>query len=97
MWPLLSPQDPFNPSTQEGRTPLFEACLNGHEQVVRSLLQAKADTGKADLLGRTPLSPAFCFFVANLSFHLLICFPLLVLKGIYDYWKYIFFAGGLSK
>ena len=40
---------------KDGRAPLDEAAKNGHEAVVRLLLEAKPDINVTDSLGETPL------------------------------------------
>ena len=41
--------------SQQGTTPLFEAILSGHTEVVKLLLEGRADPNKGHELGRTPL------------------------------------------
>ena len=42
-------------ATNDGATPLFVACLNGHDGVARLLIEKGADVGQAKNNGATPL------------------------------------------
>ncbi|KAL5509700.1 hypothetical protein EMCRGX_G005116 [Ephydatia muelleri] len=45
---------------QDGSSPLKAACLNGHLDVVKTLLEAGANINQADKKGRSPLYAASC-------------------------------------
>jgi ankyrin repeat protein len=45
----------INSKGNDGRTPLLLAITNGHEAVVKQLLEAKADVNLKDTNGLTPL------------------------------------------
>ncbi|KIA75902.1 hypothetical protein HK57_00307 [Aspergillus ustus] len=59
-------QDAVNQRDDEGRTPLFYACVSGYIETVSILLEAGADVHIADNSGQTPLH-ACAFFNADLE------------------------------
>ncbi len=44
-----------NTTNQESKTPLVRAAKDGHETMVRALIEASADVNKAMDIGATPL------------------------------------------
>ena len=49
---LISPSL-VNAKCERGWTPIFDACLHEHEEVIKMLIKGGADTGVEDMLGFT--------------------------------------------
>ena len=61
-----------NVKGRSDRTPLHEACINGHFQIVEYLLSKGADIEAKDMYGYTPLLLAVINNHANIAAHLII-------------------------